>query len=456
MEEIKNSTRKVSWGKRIGIVLGVLVLLLVAAFFVVTSSAFVKAVILPKVGNALNAKVTVGDLSLSPFSQVDIRQLRVETSGSEPLLTADQARVRYSLLDIIKGNIKVDEITLIAPVINIVQEPDGSSNLDPITKGDKKEKPQSNEPTKLSVQNISIKNGTIRQVQKNKDGSISRTELQNAALDLDHLGNGQTGHLKLGSSFSMEQRQGATNNLLSGQFEGAYDLSLNQALMPDTIKGSAKLSVSRADGSFKDLAGLSTVLDADLTPKEIRQVALRFMRNDQQLGQVRISGPMDIERKEGSLKLEIASLDKNVLALATAGKGYDFGNSQLNASNHITISQAGTFFAANGNLAGTRISLAHEAMKTPEMNLLLDYQVTVNTSDKSAVLQRLNLSGEYGGKNFLRSQLDRQMNLSWGETVKGYKDAALQLLVTNFNIAEWRAVMGTNVTDGTASATISL
>jgi hypothetical protein len=456
MDEMDTDAPKKPWGKWIGIFFGVLLLLVLVAYFVGTSSAFVKGVILPKVGAAMNAKITVGDISVSPFSRVDIRQLRVETTGSEPLLTADEARVRYSLMDIVKGNINVNEVLLATPVINIVQEPDGSSNLDPLTKGEKKSKPKSNEPTKLSIQNVSLKNGTVRETRKANDGSITHIELQGLSIDLDRLGNGQKGHINLASSFAVDEKHGATNNALAGQVSGGYDVSLNQELMPDTLQGSLKLTLSRADGSFKDLAGLTGSLDADLTPKEIRQIALRFARNDQPLGQVRISGPMDVDKKEGHLTLEINQIDKNVLALATAGKGLDLGNSHVNSTNQITISQGGTFFSANGNVAATSITVSQGTLKTPEMNLNLDYQVAVNSSDKSATLQRVNLAGTSNGKEFLRTALDRQMSLSWNDKAKGYPDAALDLVLTNFNVAEWRALAGTNVNSGIVNAKVTL
>lgn len=458
MEDIDEipPNRLAVWGRRLAIFLGVLVVLLIVAYFVGTSSAFVKAVILPRAGKALNAKITAGEISVSPFSQLHAKQLRVETTGPEPLLTAEEVRVRYRLRDILKGNIKVDELTVVSPVVNLVQESDGTSNLDPLTQGESKPKPAKTEPTKLSIQNVSIKNGTVRQVEKNKNGDVSRTELQGLSLDLDHLGNGQTGKLNLASRFSVERQEGRTNNVLGGEVSGGYEISLNQELMPEVLKGSVKLTLNRTEGSFKDLSGLNGSLDADLTPKEIRQVALRFTRNGQPLGQVRLSGPMDVERKEGNLKLEIVSIEKNILALAMAGSAYDLSDTALNATNQVAISQGGTFFSANGNVAGTRVSLAQGAMKTPEMNLNVDYQVAVNTSEKSATLQRLNLTGQYGGKEFLRTQLDRQMNLSWGQTVKGYKDAALQVAITNFNVADWKAVLGTNLTTGMANANVSV
>ncbi|HVK59275.1 MAG TPA: hypothetical protein VM735_10875, partial [Candidatus Kapabacteria bacterium] len=459
MEKKHESSRpKASWGKRLGIIAGILVLLVVVAYFVGTSSAFIKAVILPKAGASLNAKITVEDISVSPFSQVHIRKLRVETTGAEPLVTAEEVLLRYSLMDIIKGNINVQEVTLNSPVVNLVQEADGSSNLDPILKGEeKKEEPQTkSEPAKLNVQNVSLKNGTVRQVQKTKEGGVNRTELQNVNVTLDRLGNGQSGKLTLASAFTVDQRQGATNSLMAGDVTGGFDIALTQDLAPNTVKGSTKLTIARGEGAFRDLADFSTTVDADLTPTELKQVALRFGKGQQQLGQVRVSGPLDLEKQEGNLKLEVLSLDKNILALATAGMGYDFRNSTINSTNQITLSQNGKFIAASGNLAGSKISLAKENLTTPEIDLGVNYKVAVNTGDKSARLETLNITGASGGREFLRTILDQEMNLSWGEAVKGYKDAALRVILTNFNLAEWRAVLGTNVQSGVVNSTVAL
>src|SRR5437667_4659296 len=75
----------------------VFILLLLAVYFVGTSSAFFKGVILPKVGKAMNATITVSDAAISPFSQVVLRDLKVQTTGPEPLLTAAETRASYSL-----------------------------------------------------------------------------------------------------------------------------------------------------------------------------------------------------------------------------------------------------------------------------------------------------------------------------------------------------------------------
>src|SRR5438105_8278352 len=112
------------------ILLGWLLLLLIVSF-VATSSFFFEGAVLPRVSKAVNATITVGSASISPFSQVVLRGLKVQTTGPDTLLTAREARVRYSLRDIIGGKINVGEVILDSPSVQIVENADGTSNLDP-------------------------------------------------------------------------------------------------------------------------------------------------------------------------------------------------------------------------------------------------------------------------------------------------------------------------------------
>jgi Na+-transporting methylmalonyl-CoA/oxaloacetate decarboxylase gamma subunit len=133
-EELKTSSRRprrvLRWA---GIAFAVLILLLVAVWFVGTSEWALKTIILPRVSKAVNATITVEGARLAPFSAVDLRGLQVQTTGTEPVLAAREVRVRYSLRDILKENFNVREIVLEAPVVNHITFPDGTSNLDPIT-----------------------------------------------------------------------------------------------------------------------------------------------------------------------------------------------------------------------------------------------------------------------------------------------------------------------------------
>src|SRR6185312_17483092 len=100
-------------------------------YFVATSSAFLKGVILPNVSKSLGADVTVADAQISPFSHVALRELKVQPPGADTLLTVQEIHANYSLWSIIGGNIAVSEVVIESPVVTVVQNADGTSNLDP-------------------------------------------------------------------------------------------------------------------------------------------------------------------------------------------------------------------------------------------------------------------------------------------------------------------------------------
>src|SRR5690242_14695058 len=177
----------------IGWILGILIVLVVVAYFIGTSSAFLKGVILPRVSKSMNAQITVSDASISPFSRVVLHDVKVQTTGSEPLVTVPEVRLRYSLMDIIGGHINVDEVTLSSPTIVLVQNPDGTSNLDPILKGQKQQpqKPQApskpSKPTQIDIRKVALTDGTFRQVKLYAGNHKDVTEISHLNLKVTNL-----------------------------------------------------------------------------------------------------------------------------------------------------------------------------------------------------------------------------------------------------------------------------
>ena len=160
--KIENQTpKRRRWLRRLIWTAGVLVVLVVVVYFVATSSAFFKSVVLPKVSNALNADLTVADASLHPFSEVVLKGVKLQPRGADPLLTAEQIHVRYSLMAILGGKIAVDELTIDSPVVTVIQKPDGTSNLDPLLKGRKKQEEKPSKPMQLDIKKVSFNNTQI-------------------------------------------------------------------------------------------------------------------------------------------------------------------------------------------------------------------------------------------------------------------------------------------------------
>jgi len=138
---------KRGWLKKLLFVFGAFFVLLIIAWFVVTSESFFKGTILPRVGKAMNATITADSASMSPFSQVILRGVKIQTTGTEPLLTVTELRARYSLTAMMGGNIKVDEVLIDSPAVTVIENANGTRNTDPLMQASAQPNAKESKPT---------------------------------------------------------------------------------------------------------------------------------------------------------------------------------------------------------------------------------------------------------------------------------------------------------------------
>ena len=87
--------------------------------------------------------------------------------------------------------------------------------------------------------------------------------------------------------------------------KGNFSFALGADLKPSSVQGNTHLEVSRAAGGLAELGSLASDLDCDVTPTEIKQVALHFARGVTRLGEVRVNGPFDMNKMEGKLAVQV-------------------------------------------------------------------------------------------------------------------------------------------------------
>lgn len=448
--------RAVAW------ILGVLIVLVVVVYFVGTSSAFFKGVILPRVSKSINAQVTVSDASISPFHQVVLRDLKVQTTGSEPLLTAPEVRLRYSLMDIIGGHINVDEATVSSPTVVVIQNPDGTSNLDPILQSQKKqEKPStstSSKPMHIDIKKVALTEATVRQVKLYKGNNRDVTELSHVNVTLDNLQNGQTAKLTLAALMKMENNPPApgTNGLLEAKANGNFSLALTPDLKPASIQGNTRLEVSRAEGGLAQAAALSANLDCDVTPTEIKQVALKFQQGTTGLGELHVSGPFNLEKSEGRIDIQLFNVDKNILNVAGAAAGLDFGPTAVNSTNTIQLSNGGKNIGATGQFELHQFQVTKANETTPPMDLAANYDVKVDHAASNAVIQAFNITGTQKGKQLLRGELTSPMTIALSDTPNAVGDSALNITLSHLDLADWKPFAGAFAPGGDVNMKLQL
>ena len=451
-----------SWLRKLGIVLGVLVVLLVVAYFVLTSGAFFKGVILPKVGAAMNSDVTAGDASISPFSQVRLTDFKVVPKGAEPLFTAKEIRLRYSLMSIIGGTIAVPEVFVDSPAVTLVQNADGTSNLDPIMKsagqsGSAQPAASSGKSAslQLDIQSIVVKNASLKQTTKFKEGGEQVVDVSGGNLTLTGLKNGQSAQLVLGADANFRTSQ-PTNATLVARLDGKFSLAVGSDGMPQTVSGGAKLAVSQATGLLAELANSAAVLDCDMSPTEIKGIVLKLQRANTDLAALRLAGPFDAAKREGKLTLEAFGIDRNVLNLAGRSAGLDFGTTVFASTNRIELSNGGQSIVLNGQVVGAELCVTQAGASTPALDVAANYDLSVDQAKETLVLRTLNLTALRGANKLIEGVLSKPMRLEWAKGANAVDESDFKLTLAGLDLREYRAFTGTNVQGGILNGVLDI
>ena len=458
---LKAAPKRSGWRRKLFRVAVVFVLLLVALYFVATSEMFLQRLILPRVSDAIKADVTVAQASVSPFRNVVLHDLKVHPRGSEPLLTVKEIRLRYSLLSIIRGKIDVEEVTVESPVITVVENPDGTSNLDALRKlggSEKKPAKESSTPPQVNVKLVALNNATVRLTKNHAAGAADVAEVSGLNFSVRDLQNGKSGKLEVAANLALDKAaQAATAaGALRAKLGGGFTFDLAQDLKPATVKGDVTFSVEQATGAMADLATLAARLDCEATPTEVKQIALRFTKAEAALGEVRIAGPFDAAKGEGKLKLEVLALDRRVLNLAGAASGIDFGSTTINSTTDVELAKGGKEISLGGRLNVANFQITQAGQTSPTLDVRCDYAVTIDQAGELATVKFLNLSGTQNSQLFLQSELPSPLTLAWGVAKGNASDGIFMLTVTGWNLADWRAFAGAAAPTGVMNTKLKL
>jgi AsmA protein len=117
------------------ILVTLMVLLTVLAKVLITPER-VKARVLPLAQQALQREVQLGDVEVSLFSGIVLKNLLIkEKSGDDIFVAADQVVLRYQLWPLLFMRVVVDEIRLDRPKITVIRLADGNFNFSDLAGG---------------------------------------------------------------------------------------------------------------------------------------------------------------------------------------------------------------------------------------------------------------------------------------------------------------------------------
>jgi len=432
--------------RRIGAAGVIGIVLMLVAYLFLTSGAFVKSVVLPKVSAALNAEVTVDEVSVGLFSGASLKNLVVRSDDTS-LITARSASMKYSFWNLMSGRIRVSEFKLDSPEVYVVQRADNSSNLDPIAEALQTQEKVEKESGKvdLLIQNIDLNQARFRFEQTGKDGVRKVMEAADVKIAVDQFGSGIDGtlrmstRLKYGSGPLAADPVDTAEATVTSEFKFAFDADL----MPTRLSGKGNFFVAQATGALAQAAELGADLGIELDASSIKDLSLRFKQGDAPLGSLGVTGNYDLKAQQASFAIAVADIGPSVLNLAGAMFGMSFGDTTITTKIGLELDNQFQDVKVDTDVAVARLAVKTATFATPPIDLKLACKAEVSTGGKTLRLEQLQLTGLQGGKVFLETDMKQPFSLNWGEGAQSeVPGASLGLRIINFDLAPWSGLSG--------------
>ncbi len=261
-----------------------------------------------------------------------------------------------------------------------------------------------------------------------------------------------------GTDYQMSSRweRKAGKDIASGRLEsnGTFVLSNNGTF--ESIQAEGSVQVENSAGVFKDAKDFSANLMGHWTTKLLKNFTANFHLNGKPVGRIESRGKLNLVENKWILNTAINNVDRNVLNFLGSGKGLDFRDTVLNATNQIRLSPDAREWSVKGHINANKFSIIHNDAPSPPMELEADYDLEVNWLHKTARLDRLTLDGTRGNKKVLDSRLVQPMQLDWSDNSTGVSESKLEIKLSEFDFAEWRPLLGGPIRAGDVNAILTV
>ncbi len=411
--------KKRRWLKVLTILFGIFCLLLIGAYFYISSASFVRGQVFSRVEAELNQPISAEGINFSPFSSLELSDFSL---GDDPFLKAEKVKVSYDLMSIIGGNIKVDEVTIENAELNVIVNRDGKLNIlskvvekiedkpkpkpkkkakkkkqdkqkkevaakkpkpKPKKKVAKKEEEPSGPPPNLDINNINFKNLKLHVfIDHSKKEKRVEINLDNFSLSIPSVKNGE--ELKYELETAINCKAGENFNLKQGLVKLSGQAKLSQDLKPELLGLDVQISELNAvnEKVILPLKSLNILADIGLQDSKTTLNSFKIENPENKSG---VSASGTVEEENIDLSLAVTNVDSTILDLALI---------PLSGSKPFRRWQKALSDASNGTVAGfgsTKVNYSGKFQGNPNNNLDLSGELEIASLPMVKIARKSNI-----------------------------------------------------------------
>lgn len=446
--------------KRIG------ALAVIATFvFALTRSVFLNTLLLPRIEKKLGIEFISGALNYSPKNGFRLSNLVAKGRDSdEVFLKAQEARIQLNYFAAFYGAKRIPKLNLIEPELQLTQQRHGD----------------------LSPHSF-ITSRVVRQFSANdQDFGINRLTLTKARLVLTQQAAKDVSRVFDIKKLDLEltQPKGSTNGVLKahgewevsalqnskmesapqllGKTRGVVSSELTFSKMRhgpiDSLQLSTTALAQNGEGVFEEMSQDQLSLSYDYANNRIKSANLEWSRRDAPLIDAYVSQTNPEPNSENRMQIGVTSRDFGFLDLWIRPLGLKMSGEQLNIEAEWFLNNAKTRSILQGTLRADKITTRSSRGTTPPVDVSLVLNILNDQLEETLLLNKeCKLDIQQSDVSVFSINLERQLNIAYGDTFPNYKPATAMATLSGFDLSAWTPLFPHQIRPfGTLNGSLSL
>lgn len=413
--------RRRRWPRVLGTLAGLLLLLFVGSYFLITSQAFLRRIAASAVERSLGGTLTVEQIDFNVFSRLGLRGLVLTGPAPErDRVAISRLDVTYDLFSLLGGEPHITRLEIDGAQIALTRLSDGRLAL---LRNLRPSEPEPGEGGAARLDTLRVLDVSIALT----DRATGLPDPLEATLTIDTL-TGQNLDTRRGlEDLELAARvervtQGDHTALTGGRLTGTADLTQGDS---GTAAVAATFEASGFEGTWRGTpltddrvtlrTDVETSADGDAT---IRMAELALERDGRRAATVTVTGQINAQAKEGTLSVALSDVTDAAFELLMARPGgVDFGRSTASGQVDLMMREGGQQIGVDAHMDLSDFSVdvpGSDAGRTPSLDLRLTSSMTLDQARQTLRVASLGVSSDIGDEPLLDASLSRPMTIVLG------------------------------------------
>ena len=401
------------------------ILIVGLVYFIVTSGFFLKFVGLPLTGALIGMPIKVEGINVSLLinPHLDVSGL---TFGypEKPFVTGKKISTRFDLLSLLKGDLKLINVSVDGVDINMASGKDGkwnvywmneasSSGASKVTRREDT-KPASSPAMQLDISGLSIRNVNFT---LNSSDDI-KVALKNFSIYSDSFKNRQESSVKINGS--IEQFAGNNVAVNNGKVDVLLKTNLNEEYFPTFLHLDSVISDFTGIIKDKTLSNRSFKINALLNPEgknavNVSDISIKECAGDTIYSSLVTKGKVTLTPFAFDLNINVDPVGSDTINLATNSFLHtDMGN-DASLIFKGDVSLANNLLAVKGDLKLADLLLQSPVSSTRKelVSAAFKYNISTDFFAKKTDIEQLHIAVDRDGAAMINMSLKKPASITW-------------------------------------------